>query len=70
MLTSEILPFQGSVTWNDMRPLAAVFYLLCQTIPTVDAQATWFVRPKQDREKLYGWLYKNSFFRISQSGRF
>ncbi|XP_070173906.1 E3 SUMO-protein ligase RanBP2-like isoform X2 [Littorina saxatilis] len=59
---------KGSVTWNDIRPVAAVFYLLCQTTPTVDAQATWFVRPTQDHDKLYAWLYKNSFFRISQTG--
>ncbi|KAK7485488.1 hypothetical protein BaRGS_00023298 [Batillaria attramentaria] len=59
---------KGSFMWNDVRPLAAVFYLLCQTIPTIDAQATWFVRPSHEREKMYAWMYKNSFFRISQSG--
>ncbi|XP_076453510.1 LOW QUALITY PROTEIN: E3 SUMO-protein ligase RanBP2-like [Babylonia areolata] len=59
---------KGSVSWNDMRPLAAVLFLLCQTIPTMDAQAVWCVRPTQDREKVYAWLYKNSFFRMSQSG--
>lgn len=46
-----------------------MFYLLCQTIPTIDAQATWFVRPPPEREKLLGWLYKNSFFRLSQTGK-
>ncbi|KAL8618871.1 hypothetical protein ACOMHN_000878 [Nucella lapillus] len=58
----------GSVSWSDMRPVAGVMYLLCQTVPTVDAQAAWFVCPAQDRQKLYAWLYSNSFFRMSQSG--
>lgn len=59
---------KGSLSWNNIKPLAGVFYLLCQTIPTIDAQATWFVRPPPEREKLLGWLYKNSFFRLSQTG--
>ncbi|XP_053407821.1 E3 SUMO-protein ligase RanBP2-like [Mercenaria mercenaria] len=59
---------KGQVSWKDSNSLAAVCFLISDSLPAIDLKSSWYCQAKQDWKKFYDRVHMSGCDRLSQGG--